>query len=269
MARIRTIKPSFFTSLTIADLAVEQRLTFIGLWTHVDDEGRCEYDPRLIKAALWPLDDRSFNDMDDDIRALTEASLITHYKVGNRRYLQVNSWNEHQRINRATKSTLPPVENGEICSVSNDSGGSLITHGALTEDSLGEGKGKERKGKDSATRGEPDGTPRETTTTQTIIAAWIDSCETRPPGDVIGQLSKRIKTMLDEGIPTERIIEGVHVWQQRGLNPATLPSVVHEISTTRQRGTQRTPNRVQDNLAVVARIAARESAEQARLEITK
>src|SRR5699024_3247957 len=81
MARIRTIKPTFFTSLTIANLTLEQRLTFIGLWTHVDDEGRCIYDPRLIKAALWPLDSRTAEDVDGDIRALTESSLITHYTL--------------------------------------------------------------------------------------------------------------------------------------------------------------------------------------------
>src|SRR5690348_14073734 len=98
MARIRTIKPTFFTSLTVAGLTVEQRLTFIGLWTHVDDEGRCTYDPRLIKAALWPLDDRTSKDVESDIRALTEHSLITHYVVGERSYLEVNGWAEHQRI---------------------------------------------------------------------------------------------------------------------------------------------------------------------------
>ena len=73
MARIRSIKPEFFTSLTIADLTVEQRLTFIGLWTHVDDEGRCVDDSRLIKAAIWPLDDRTAavgQDIADRYRAL-------------------------------------------------------------------------------------------------------------------------------------------------------------------------------------------------------
>jgi len=49
MARIRTIKPSFFTSLTIADLGLAERLTFIGLWTHVDDEG----EPMSYFWAFW------------------------------------------------------------------------------------------------------------------------------------------------------------------------------------------------------------------------
>lgn len=116
MARIRTIKPEFFTSLTIADLPLEARLTFIGLWTHVDDEGRCVNDARLIKAAVWPLDDRTSGDVAKDLQLLSESSLITQYKVGDRSYLLVNSWREHQKINRPTASKFPGLEMAdEIC----------------------------------------------------------------------------------------------------------------------------------------------------------
>jgi hypothetical protein len=109
MARIRTIKPEFFTSLSIADLPLTARLTFIGVWTHVDDEGRCVDDARLIKAAVWPLDDRTSADVEDDLRRLSESSLITRYKVGERSYLEVSNWGEHQRINRPTPSKHPHV----------------------------------------------------------------------------------------------------------------------------------------------------------------
>jgi hypothetical protein len=112
MARIRTIKPEFFTSLTVANLTVEARLTFIGLWTHVDDDGRAVDDARLIKAAVWPLDDRVAADIERDLQALTDASLIVRYKVGGRSYLAVRTWREHQRINRPTKSKLPPPPTG-------------------------------------------------------------------------------------------------------------------------------------------------------------
>ncbi|EEP73526.1 hypothetical protein MCAG_03853 [Micromonospora sp. ATCC 39149] len=108
MARIRTIKPEFFTSLTVASLPVEARLTFVGLWTHVDDEGRCVDDARLIKAAVWPLDDRLSTDVELDLKRLSESSLILRYKVGERSYLAVRGWSEHQRINRPTKSKIPP-----------------------------------------------------------------------------------------------------------------------------------------------------------------
>lgn len=112
MARIRTIKPEFFTSLTIADLPLTARLTFIGLWTHVDDEGRCVDEPRLIRAAVWPLDDRLASDVEDDLRALHDASLILRYEHAGRRYLAIRSWDEHQRIDKPKTSKHPAPEEG-------------------------------------------------------------------------------------------------------------------------------------------------------------
>ena len=146
MARIRTIKPEFFTSLTIADLPLTARLTFIGLWTHVDDAGRCVDDPRLIKAAVWPLDDRTASDIELDLKLLSEASLITRYILTRKRYIAVTGWDEHQRINRPTPSKLPAPEQGDPLPpepVTRDNGDSVSTHAQLTEDSPQERKGKE------------------------------------------------------------------------------------------------------------------------------
>jgi hypothetical protein len=110
MARIRTIKPEFFTSLTVAGLSLTARLTFVGLWTHCDDEGRCVDDSRLVKAALWPLDDRVSKDVEQDLVDLAEASLIRRYEVDGKRYLCIANWEEHQRINRPAPSKLPGPE---------------------------------------------------------------------------------------------------------------------------------------------------------------
>lgn len=112
MARIRTIKPEFFTSLTIANLPLAARLTFIGLWTHVDDGGRCVDEVRLIRAALWPLDDRLASDVEEDLKVLQDASLIVRYEHAGRRYLAVRNWREHQRIDKPKPSKLPPPDNG-------------------------------------------------------------------------------------------------------------------------------------------------------------
>jgi hypothetical protein len=152
MPRIRTIKPEFFTSLTVASLTPEQRLTFIGLWTHVDDAGRAIDDARLVKAALWPLDDRVAADVDDDLWALTEASLIVRYTFKERSFLAVRNWVEHQRINRPTASTLPDPDDCELLpppprpTCRNED--SWNPHGGLTEDSSPERKGREGNGRE-------------------------------------------------------------------------------------------------------------------------
>lgn len=152
MARIRTIKPEFFTSLTIADLTPERRLTFIGLWTHVDDEGRCVDDPRLIKAALWPLDDRTAADVEADLQALTEASLITRYTLNRKRYMAVTGWREHQKINRPTKSKLPAPDDGIPTPPTCGDEPSRTTHAHLSENSLAERNREQGTGKGTGNR---------------------------------------------------------------------------------------------------------------------
>lgn len=152
MARIRTIKPSFFTSLTIADLSLEERLTFIGLWTHCDDEGRCVFEPRLLKAAIWPLDNITPDDLRKFSGALQEASLVTVYEVAGRLYLSINSWLEHQKISHPTKSALPPPEIGEKVALTSTLEDSGSLPGELRESSGWERKGREGKGTGKGTK---------------------------------------------------------------------------------------------------------------------
>lgn len=107
MARIRSIKPEFFTSMTIAGLTRDTRLAFIGLWTHVDDAGRCIDEPRLLKAALFPLDDDITPDhMACIVDELENKGRVQRYQIDGRDYLQVIGW-EHQKIDRRKPSNIP------------------------------------------------------------------------------------------------------------------------------------------------------------------
>lgn len=161
MARIRTIKPGFFTSEDVANLSLRARLTWIGLWTHADDAGRAKDNARLILAALWPLDDVTVDDVEADLAELEKREHIVRYEVDGRRFIQVCGW-EHQRINRPSASPHPaPPQDGlpahallsESCPVDNPLEGvsagqrlthpSVSTHGPLTPGGGREGKGKE------------------------------------------------------------------------------------------------------------------------------
>lgn len=109
--RIRTIKPEFWTSLTVTSLPLRTRLTFIGIWNYSDDEGRSLDEPRLLKAAVWPLDDDITHlEVDEDLDRLAAAGLIDRYQAGGRLVLQVRAWAEHQRVDHAKPSKLPPLE---------------------------------------------------------------------------------------------------------------------------------------------------------------
>lgn len=108
MARIRTVKPDFFSSRTTARLSYGARLTFIGLWTNCDDEGRCLAETRLLKAAIWPLDDEVTPDCLLSWTAeLAACRLIVCYQAGADNLIQVRNWKEHQRINRPKASKYP------------------------------------------------------------------------------------------------------------------------------------------------------------------
>jgi len=70
MARIRSIKPQFWTSEQIADCSPNARLLFIGLWNFCDDYGVHPASPARLKMEVFPNDAFS----KPDIRAMVSAS---------------------------------------------------------------------------------------------------------------------------------------------------------------------------------------------------
>jgi hypothetical protein len=129
---MRTLKPETFTSETLSLLPVPARWTFAGLWTYVDDDGRGKADPRLIKAAIWPLDDDvTAQDVAEHLDRMEELHLLCRYTHVNRQYLHIVNFAEHQRPNRPVASKLPEC--------------TKPTHGGLTEDSLSPHGGLEAK----------------------------------------------------------------------------------------------------------------------------
>lgn len=140
MARIRTVKPEFFTSLTVTRVSLGARLTFIGLWTYCDDEGRGRDEPRLVKAALWPLDDGvSADTVDAHLTELSAARLIERYEVEGAHYIAIRNWGEHQKIDRPRTSIIPAPPQRRVT----DREPSTKPRRKHAEPSLLEGKGKE------------------------------------------------------------------------------------------------------------------------------
>jgi hypothetical protein len=110
VARIRSIKPDFFTSETVASLPLSTRLTFIGLWTYVDDNGVGMDNELLINAAIWPLEGDSLETLArtrEDLATLSRAGLVNRYRDSRKRYLFVTSWDEHQKVDHPRKPRYP------------------------------------------------------------------------------------------------------------------------------------------------------------------
>lgn len=135
MARIRSVHPDICVSATMASLPAELERTFVRLWTHCDDHGRCQDNPRLIRAALYPLlDDMTTERVNVELEALSNAGLLWRYKVDGCGYLQVRSWNEFQHPNRPKKSKWPAPLAWQVL----DTDEALLEHGEGTA-GVGEG----------------------------------------------------------------------------------------------------------------------------------
>lgn len=105
LARIRSIKPEFWTDEKIVELKVMTRLFFIGLWNFVDDEGRCKYSPKRLKLQILPADNADVEKLCAELR---RASLINIYSLNDKEYLEICNFNQHQKIDKRTKSKIPP-----------------------------------------------------------------------------------------------------------------------------------------------------------------
>lgn len=149
MARIRTIKPEFWTSEQILECSPIARLLFIGIWNFCDDAGNHVASLRTIKANVLPGDDIASTTIQGLLDELYANDLIDFYIVDNKRFLHITGWH-HQRIDRPTYKH-PEYKKGE-----NDEK-SLAARRTLDTQSPPEGKGMEgnSKGEEDTTTYQP------------------------------------------------------------------------------------------------------------------
>lgn len=57
MAKIRGVKPEFWTDENVVELSIPARLLFIGLWNHACDNGHLQDKSKQIKMRVLPTDD--------------------------------------------------------------------------------------------------------------------------------------------------------------------------------------------------------------------
>jgi len=136
MARIRTVKPEFWTDEKVVECSIEARLLFIGMFNFSDDNGNLVNSPKRIKMQVFPAD---VIECDPLLKELITHGLLTEYSVNGVSYLNIKGFNKHQKINRPSKTDIPKQ---------NFSEDSVSTHEPLTDGMDLEGKGKEGKGEE-------------------------------------------------------------------------------------------------------------------------
>lgn len=139
MARIRTIKPEFFTSEDIVSLSPFARLLYIALWCEADREGRMVWKPLTFKIRYFPVDDVDIQELCIE---LIDKGLIELYLDN---FAVIPKFYRHQNINpRETASVLPePLSMARVTDASPKKSDAQ--------------QGKSRKGKESNRRVETRG----------------------------------------------------------------------------------------------------------------
>ncbi|MCG7403045.1 hypothetical protein [Caballeronia zhejiangensis] len=162
MARIRTIKPEFWTNPQLARCSVSARLLFIGTWNFADDHGNLPRDPDRLKMQVFPADNIEVEPLIVSLinhgllieysvsahERLTENALNTHGGLTERslstpenkasfadRFLHIPTFAKHQKINRPGRPLYPSPDKAF-------KDNSVNAHGGLTD---GKGKGKSLK----------------------------------------------------------------------------------------------------------------------------
>lgn len=108
--RIRTVKPEIWQNEKVGDLSRDARLLFLGLITMADDEGRFRARLPLIVGHVFPYDDDAAKRVPAWLREIEAEGLVVLYQVGGKPYGWLPGFSEHQRINRASESRIPPPQ---------------------------------------------------------------------------------------------------------------------------------------------------------------
>lgn len=146
MARIRTIKPEFFRSRSLARCSIPARLTFAGLWCEADDHGHGVADPRILKGVLWPLDDEiDPAGVAGQLHELAETEHITLYEVDGEPYYEIVHFEAHQSAayRRGEAKYPPPPALTQLSMIPHDDACKEVQESAEDCKIVLEGKGRE------------------------------------------------------------------------------------------------------------------------------
>ena len=160
MARIRTIKPEFWTDPLMVSLPYEVRLFYIGLWNFADDWGCLEDEPLRLKLQVLPADPV---DADALVRTLIDNGRLERMKdESGAIFLHLTKFEDHQKLDKRSASRyglaeswvkvasdLRPPNPAESRRIPPTSTQSPPTHTRSPRFPPNPTPGKERKGKES------------------------------------------------------------------------------------------------------------------------
>lgn len=110
MARIRTIKPEFWTDEKIGSVSIPARLLLVGALNFADDHGGLDRSAKQLKAQVFPYD---AIDCEPLVLELIGAGLLIEYQVADGKYLHIKGFQKHQKVDHPSKfPKTPPYSEG-------------------------------------------------------------------------------------------------------------------------------------------------------------
>lgn len=110
--RIRSTKPEFYRSRTVATVDWDTRFILKALESYVDDNGVGKDDPELIATDILPRDiaregSRTLARLSEAIRSLNRAGLVWRYKADGHALLFISNWEDVQRVDKPQAGRFP------------------------------------------------------------------------------------------------------------------------------------------------------------------
>lgn len=266
--RIRSIKPEFWRSDDITALPLETRLTFIGLWSYVDDNGVGADKLISIVADLYADDfsrdpQETVRRVSEDLLRLARGGQVVRYtglhNGSTKDLLYITKWKAHQKVNHPSlghKYPLPPAEKVEAAVAQSDSSGESLE--TLTHEQGNRGAGEVEQGNGGT--GDEDPLPPEPPPgpyDEIVEAVVIDEPQhvdnpSKPVKhhpqnshtlvvrqvlgdhsynrDTIRRLAVQAGKLYSEGLPDALIREAIQEWDRRpNAIPEWLPSVYGDV----------------------------------------
>ena len=137
MARIRTIKPEFWTSEQVVECSPSARLLFVGMWNFADDNGIHPASIKRLKMEIFPADDFSFGEIQAMVTELKDSGLVNEYEHSDgKSYWIITGW-KHQKIDRPTYK-YPKPSSVKVADISGICIGNTDEHSESATGALGE-----------------------------------------------------------------------------------------------------------------------------------
>lgn len=147
MARIRSIKPEFWTDGKVVALSSHARLLFIGCWNFARcDNGHIEDDAMSLKLRILPADKVDATEL---LNELVNSGLVVRYQLDDRTFLKIKRFNDHQKTDPRWENKCP------YCALQNSPKLAETPLNSSQEGIGRDGIGRDRKGKEKTSLSEP------------------------------------------------------------------------------------------------------------------